>query len=147
MEGGIFMEPNVHEFMEPTINKTNKWLDEIAEKLHVEDRHVAYRALRACIIELRNRLILEEAIHLGDQLPLLIRGIYYEGWKPSVNPVKERHRHEFLDAIQERFGPNMPADPETVAKAVFSVLAGNISAGEIEDVKAELPEEMKDLIA
>ena len=36
-------------------------------------------------------------------------------------------------------------DPEQVVRAVFQVLAKHVSAGEIEDVKENLPHELKEL--
>jgi hypothetical protein len=33
---------------------------------------------------------------LGAQLPMLVRGFYYEGWHPSGKPLKDRKKSEFL---------------------------------------------------
>jgi uncharacterized protein (DUF2267 family) len=55
-----------------TIQKTNIWLKEISEALG-SDRHRAYQVLRAVLHCLRDRLIINEAVHLGDQLPMLVR--------------------------------------------------------------------------
>ena len=40
------------------------------------DHRSAYRALRSVLHVLRNRLTPEQAVHLGAQLPLLVRGIF-----------------------------------------------------------------------
>jgi len=40
-----------------------------------------------------------EAVHLGAELPMLIRGFYYEGWKPSSTPKKQRSLEAFLEGM------------------------------------------------
>ena len=49
------------------------------------DRRSAYRALRSVLHVLRDRLTPEQAVHLGAQLPLLVRGIFYDGWRIAAN--------------------------------------------------------------
>lgn len=67
------------EVFDATTQKTNEWLDEIMFELALEERHTAYAALRGTLHALRDRLPLEETAHLGAQLPMLVRGFYYEG--------------------------------------------------------------------
>lgn len=114
------------------------------ELLDCPDRHEAYLALRATLHALRDRLTIEEAAQLAAQLPMLIRGFYYESWDPTGKPLKERHREEFLARIKQELRPRQ-TDPERVARAVFQVLANRISEGEIEDVEHVLPKEIRDL--
>jgi len=109
------------------------------------DRHKAYQMLRAVLHELRDRLTVEEAAEFGAELPMLIRGIYYEGWDPTGKPVKQRHREQFLARIQEHIKGDGKVNPEVAAHAVFSLLAKRITGGEIEDVKHILPVEIRDL--
>jgi uncharacterized protein (DUF2267 family) len=101
--------------------------------------------LRAVLHALRDRLTVEEVAQLGAQLPMLIRGFYYEGWDPTGKPSKIRQREQFLSRIGQQFKGDNSVDPEQVARAVFTVLAKRISEGEIEDVKHVLPEEIRDL--
>ena len=128
-----------------TIHKTNNWLNELMEALGWHDRHKAYLALRVTLHALRDRLTVEEVAQLGAQLPMLIRGFYYEGWDPTGKPLKERHKEEFLARIAEQFSRDDQADAEQVARAVFSVLSDRVTEGEIEDVKHVLPAELREL--
>lgn len=128
-----------------TIHKTNIWLNELMDELETDDRQRAYLALRATLHALRDRLTVEEAAQFGAQLPMLIRGFYYEGWDPTGKPVKERHKEQFLARILREFNNNDPIDPEQVAGAVFVVLANRITRGEIEDVERVLPSEVREL--
>jgi uncharacterized protein (DUF2267 family) len=128
-----------------TLQTTNIWLNEVMERLAWQDKHRAYLALRAVLHALRDRLTVEEATDLGAQLPMLIRGFYYEGWTPVGKPVKERRRQEFLAHVAEAFRNDPDVQPEQVARAVFQVLAKHVTAGEIKDVKNNLPEPIRSL--
>jgi uncharacterized protein (DUF2267 family) len=135
------------EVFDRTLHKTHTWLKEIMEALGTEDRHRAYMALRAVLHALRDRLTVEEVAQLGAQLPMLIRGLYYEGWDPTGKPLKERHKEEFLAHVaRELKTPSGPAvDPEAAARAVFGVLAKKVSEGELQDILGLLPRELKEL--
>jgi uncharacterized protein (DUF2267 family) len=64
---------------------------------------------------------------------------------PSRVPVKERHLEQFLSHIRDRFdqapGGDL-IDPQRIAQGVFAVMNNHITAGEIEDVRGELPNEI-----
>jgi uncharacterized protein (DUF2267 family) len=107
--------------------------------------HGAYQALRAVLHCLRDRLTTDEAAQLGDQLPMLIRGIYYEAWRPAGKPQKVRSREEFLAWIGARLPATRLIDREDAARAVFQVLENHVSAGEIHDVVQSLPKEIRAL--
>jgi len=101
-----------------TIHTTNLWLKEIAEDIG-PDRRRAYHALSAVLRALRDRLTLEEAAQLAAQLPLLVRGIYYDQWRPVEQPKRVRHLDDFLALIAQGEGEIKPIDPEDAARAVF----------------------------
>jgi uncharacterized protein (DUF2267 family) len=128
-----------------TIQTTNIWLNDILERLGWQDSYRAYHALRAVLHALRDRLTVEQAAALAAQLPMLVRGFYYEGWHPHGKPVKERHMEEFLAHIVDAFRDDPDVDPEQVTRAVFQVLAKHVTVGEIESVKQSLPTELRSL--
>lgn len=125
-----------------TLALTNEWLDDVGAALETDDQHHAYQAIRATLHALRDRVSPEEAAQLGAQLPLLLRGIYYEGWHPAHKPLKERHVEQFLAHIHIDV-PN--GDAETIARAVFGVLCARVSAGEVEDLVNMLPAGVREL--
>jgi uncharacterized protein (DUF2267 family) len=133
------------ELFDATLQKTDQWLGHLMRLLPTDDRHVAYLALRATLHALRDRLTVDEVAQLGAQLPMLIRGFYYEGWDPTGKPLSIRHREQFLDRITTELAFADDTDPEDIARAVFTLLVQRISDGEIEDVKHVLPVDIRDL--
>jgi uncharacterized protein (DUF2267 family) len=128
-----------------TVQKTNSWLKELMQIMEWQDRQRAYFALRATLHTLRDRLTVDEVAQLGAQFPMLVRGMYYEGWDPSSQPVKLRHKRDFLVEVAERFINEATLDAEGIARGVFRLLDSRISEGEIEDIRQVLPAELKEL--
>jgi uncharacterized protein (DUF2267 family) len=128
-----------------TIQTTNVWLHDILERLAWADRHRAYHALRAVLHALRDRLPVDQVAALGAQLPMLIRGFYYEGWHPAATPTRERRKEDFLAHVAAAFRDGPGIDAEEVARAVFQVIAKHVTPGEIEHVKIALPGEIRSL--
>lgn len=129
-----------------TIHTTHRWLHELADLLGGrEDKPRAYRVLRAVLHALRDRLIPEEAVELGAQFPMLVRGFYYDGWRPIETPHRERSLETFLAHVGAILRPD-PIDPEAATRAVFKLLAHRISEGELQDVRHMLPKEVQELM-
>jgi len=126
-----------------TIHTTNIWLHDLMDRLGWPDKHRAYHALRAVLHALRDRLSVDQAAALGAQLPMLVRGFYYEGWHPHGKPIKERKKEEFLAHIATAFPHDPLVNPEAVTRAVFEVIAKHVTLGEIEHVKITLPGEIR----
>ena len=94
--------------------------------------------MRATLHVLRDRLSHAEAVQLGAQLPTLVRGLFYEGWRLADTPARVRSVDEFLGCVAAETGQR-GFHPEPAVRAVFKVLAEHVSAGEIDDVKGGLP--------
>ncbi len=136
---------------EPTIiarsvEKAHIWINDVAEELGTDDHAQAYRALRAYLHALRDRLPVNEAAQLAAQLPELIRGIYYEDWKPGATPVQYHSLADLLDRIAEDAGLGGETSASYAASAVATVLRSHVSAGEIADVRAVLPEKLRPIL-
>ena len=128
-----------------TVQETNLWLKAIMEGLHTDDRHLAYVALRATLHALRDRIGPENAVHLAAQLPMLVRGLYYEGWRLAASQTKERTRADFLEHVRQELPRGSAIDPNVAARAVFGVMWAKLDLGEVGKVIDRLPEELKDL--
>jgi uncharacterized protein (DUF2267 family) len=91
-------------------------------------------APRAVLHALRDRLPLDNAVHFAAQLPMFLRGLFYDGWKPSQVPVK-MSRDEFLAAVQANIVTDQVIDPLRITLAVFSVIMSHVGVTEIEKIK------------
>ena len=128
-----------------TVQLSNLWLNELMRAVDWSDKYRAYRLLRATLHALRDRLTAHEAAHFGAQLPMLIRGLYYDGWHMKDVPAPERTKGAFLGHIEAAFQQDPNADTEGLVREVFKLLARKISPGEIEDVKRVLPTDIRSL--
>lgn len=128
-----------------TVHLTNDWLNQLMEMLDWNERHRAYVALRTVLHEIRDRLPVTEAAHLAAQLPMLVRGFYFEGWRPGRAQRSDRSVESFLAAIDAAFAGDLNADADRIASAVFGLISSRVSAGEVEDVRGSLPEGLRRL--
>ncbi|MCR9220751.1 MAG: DUF2267 domain-containing protein [Alphaproteobacteria bacterium] len=128
-----------------TLQETNGWLKDLMQLLGTEDRKAAYRILRATLHALRDRIGEGNALHLGAQLPILLRGVYYEGWRGAASQSKERRTAAFLEHVQAESGHALHGDVEADVRAVFTLLWERIDAGEIAKLIQLFPAEMRDL--
>jgi uncharacterized protein (DUF2267 family) len=127
-----------------TLQKTGEWLRDIRALLQWESDQRAYLALRAVLHTLRDRLPVVEAVHLGTQLPMLVRGFYFEGWTPLDKPLKFTH-DEFLMAVASYFR-EPGVNPMQVTRAVIETMGEHIDPGELAKLVRVLPRDFADLV-
>ncbi|HEY6948740.1 MAG TPA: DUF2267 domain-containing protein [Gemmatimonadales bacterium] len=102
--------------------------------------------MRAVLHAVRDRLPSDEAVELAAQMPLLLKGVYFDGWDPGAPPARARSRHAFLTLVRRHLGGRArEADTEQIIRAVFKLLATHVPRGEIHDVRGALPAELADL--
>ena len=129
-----------------SVEKTHIWLGDLAEALGSEDRHYAYRVLRAFLHALRDHLTVDEAASLAAQLPIFIRGVFYEGWDPSGTPEHVRDLESFLARIASEAGLAGETEASIAATAANRVLSRHISAGEAGSVLHDLPAPLREFL-
>jgi len=130
---------------ENTQQKTAHWIENVAHTMGSTDMERSYHILRSVLHAVRDRLPPDDAVHLGAQMPMLVRGFYYEGWHPAGKPERYRHKEDFLAHIAHDV-PNLdPVQRERAATAVFTVLSQELSGGEVDQARHALPAEVRDL--
>ncbi len=131
------------DIFEKHTQKANEWLNQIEELAGPKsDRKKSLAALRTTLHRLRDNLPIESVLHLSAQLPLIIKGIFFENWHLSDYPVKDRNIDTFLDGIEEELH-NTEVVVEIWTYAVLQVLSSRISQGEAEKIRNVLPHEIK----
>jgi uncharacterized protein (DUF2267 family) len=132
--------------LDRSVEKANMWINEVAAELETADRHEAYRVLRAFLHVLRDGLSVAEAAQLAAQLPVLIRGVFYEGWQPAQVPLRYRDPVEFVDRVAREGLLHGDTEASFAVSATARVLARHVSPGEIDNVLRTLPEELRSLV-
>ncbi|MFD6568042.1 DUF2267 domain-containing protein [Micromonospora profundi] len=128
---------------ESSLDKTNLILKDIesAYGWPKERRNQSYAALRTVLHLLRDRLPVNESVEFAQQLPVLVRGIYFDGWNPSDVPIK-LNRDDFLYEVRQGFPYDAPGGPERVAQVVLDTLRRHVTQGEWQDVKDTMPKDL-----
>jgi uncharacterized protein (DUF2267 family) len=122
-----------------------EWLNLLQTDLGWPDRGRAYLLLRETLHAVRDFLTVDEAADLSAQLPLLIRGIFFDGWVPTKTPAKPRSVDDFLDRVMHAFRDDPPVEPDVAVAAVFSLLRRQISQGEYRQVAWAMRKPLRDL--
>ena len=133
------------EVFDETLQKTNIWLKDIMHELGRDNRRLAYRALRAVLHALRDRMTVEEAAHLSAELPMLVRGIFYEQYRPTDMPVKIRDQQEFLDYVNREIADATELTPQEAANAVFLCLNRHLNPGQARQARDMMHESIRRL--
>lgn len=126
-----------HDLVEPAARTARLWLRTVATHLDTRDQHAAYRALRAWLHAVRDRLGVASTAHLGAQLPDLLRGVHYDGWRPTHVP-EHCGATEFIAQFAHEAHIDI-ADVPSSAAAVTAALRDLCSPGQIDQVLAILP--------
>ena len=129
-----------------TLQESNLWLKELMDVLHTNDREIAYRILRATLHAVRDRVGPENAVHLGAQLPMLLRGLYYEGFRLAQSTTTERHLPAFLDHVRAELPSGLAIGLEEAVKGVFWVMSDKIDRREVAKIGNVLPAEIRALL-
>lgn len=129
-----------------TIHTTNIWLKELMERLDTDSRKDAYRALRVTLKALRDRIPDTEVIQLSAQLPMLIRGSFFEGWQINKGPTNLKTQDDFISELSPAFNfESVSLSNRQIVAEVFGLLRSKISKGEIDDIKSNLPPSIRGL--
>jgi len=130
-------------FIDKAVTGAMDWIDSVGEQMDADSEH-AYKATKAVLQALRDRLPVEEVFHLSSQLPLILKGVMLEDYDPTDKPIKAKTVDEFMDMVSD----NIDSDEiviEEATRAVLRVLYDRVSEGQMDIIKGLMPEEIKHL--
>jgi uncharacterized protein (DUF2267 family) len=134
----------IHNF-EHAVHVANEWIKSLAGEPEIGSEAQAYVVLRTVLHALRDRLQIDEVAHLSAQLPMLVRGFFFEGWVPTwhqdTQPDSETS-DQFLDEVSERLRPLSEVDVEDAVYLVYALMSRRFSEGELVYVERALPSEL-----
>jgi uncharacterized protein (DUF2267 family) len=133
------------EVIDHTVQLTHEWINELRERLDWDSSRDSLRLLRVTMVQIRDHLGHNEMAQFSAQLPLLIRGMFFEGWQPAHTPIHDRKAEHFIAAIEAQVSDVLEWRGPQDIRAVFKTLNNKISEGEIRDIKAGLPQSIRDL--
>lgn len=127
-----------------TVEESRSWLHDVMEETGLE-QHYALQALRGVVHALRDEITADQSGHLTAQMPMLIRGLYFEGWDPSRAPATDQDAERFIERVSLQFaGYARPLDYRTLIAGVLRVLERRMPAV-CEKVKHTLPKRLRAL--
>ena len=128
-----------------SLAKANRWLSELGGALGCNNEPLTLFMLRSVLHVLRDQLPADEVLRLSFPMPLIIRGVYLEGWYPAKTVVVAT-REGFLTLVGQRVERcGLEQEAETITRAVFKLIANRLSVAETEHLRGVLPADLADL--
>lgn len=132
------------EVIDHTVHLTHEWINELAGRLDWTSSRDVLLLMRSTLHAIRDHLRVDESAQFSAQLPLLIRGMYFENWVPKMTPIKERKLTAFVSRIEDLVSDIIEYRGAADIQVVLKMLNARISQGEVEDIRANLPAEIRD---
>ena len=110
--------------LDRAIQNTILWLNDIQEELQWENRDTVYKATKAVLQTIRDRLPFEEVVHFSANLPLIMKGMLMDGYDLKDKPLKMKSVEEFYEYIQQYYDAQRRdiINSRDAARAVINVL-------------------------
>lgn len=146
LEEGVVMAQTSVNVLDTAIQDMNELLKRAEEEFGWEGRREqTYSLLRVVLHGLRDRLPVNEAVNLGSQLPLVLKGVFYDGWDPDKVPMKYT-KAEMVTRMQDEFNYSVEEAFHVVAARMLEVILEKVNGGMREKLAKVLPEDIAELL-
>jgi uncharacterized protein (DUF2267 family) len=133
--------------LDSSLQTTLEWISEIQDELGWTDKEKVYKATKAVLQAMRDRLPIEEVIHVTAELPLVMKGMMFDGYDYSGKPMKIKTIEEFFSHIQEKYGAGQGegVNADEACRGVMNIVSEKLGEGEMAKINANLPEHLRPL--
>ncbi|KTD22861.1 Uncharacterized conserved protein (DUF2267) [Legionella lansingensis] len=131
--------------IESSLNLTYNWLNEFKEYGHLRDESQSYSVLRIVLHELRDHLPVDVSAHLAAQLPLVLKGLYFDGWDPSREIRRVDSFEDFIKPIRKDM-TNLDVNLKESVRNCIQFIISKIEKDLADKVMGSLPERLKDAL-
>jgi uncharacterized protein (DUF2267 family) len=127
----------------------NLFLNQLSDELNMaENKPRTLRILKAVFHAIRNRISAEESTHFIAQLPMVLKALYVDGWKIGQKTTHRSTHQDFIEDVYQLSGGAEGAfkrkdEVERYVRAVLDSLSHYISEGEMADIAAMLPPQLR----
>lgn len=135
------MRRHTPDAFDTAVQKGNIWLKDIEKAGKLRSRFQAYAALRSVLHALRDCLPPAEAVKFSAQMPLLVKGVFFDGWKVAPKPARMT-RTDFNACIRRGLKEETGVEPATALKAVLDAMCRHISPTVLDGIEPVLPREV-----
>lgn len=132
--------------------EANTFMKQYAKTLNLgDDNEKAGRILSSVLHALRELISTEESLQFLSQLPMFLKAVYVNGWHIH-KPKKVKTMTEFIELVRQFNGVtalnDLPSDEvaENYIRSTFIELHQYVSLGELEDIRTELPKDLKHMV-
>lgn len=129
--------------MDRTIQTAMEWMHGIKDELKWDDDDRIYNATKAVLQAVRDRMPVEKAVQFSAQLPVIMKGMYFDQYDPTGKPLTIRSREEFFELVRSNFVGNL--DAEDAVKGVMRGLHRKMPDEAFNDIRNAFPENLRDL--
>ena len=133
--------------LDRAVQTTVLWLNDIQEQLGWDNKDNVYKATKAVLQTIRDRISFEEVVHLSANLPMIMKGMMMDGYDMANKPLKIRMLEEFYEQIQQNYDGQRRdiVNASQAAKVVIRVLRDRMGGGEMAKICSAMPKEIRQL--
>jgi uncharacterized protein (DUF2267 family) len=136
------------------VHEAHDYFNDLAAELgHPEEKKRTVILWKAVMHTLRDRMHMSESFDLISQLPLILKSMYVEEWKYQEGPIQQFDTidgmKEAVKALQEQYGETQ-FSWEKHTDELFSITLDSLkryfSEGQMDHIRAQMPQEIKELV-